>query len=119
MSRAEGRGQSPSRSARRSDPAAPAKNRASAKERVLASGGHRLYRLAPDLLLVFKPHGHHEGAHEHERSQRLRVLRGTLVIHLGRSTRILTPRRPTYTIAARRVHRTEAREDTWLVVEWS
>jgi hypothetical protein len=93
-----------------------AKRRAAAK--LLGDGAHRVYRLAPDLLLVFKPRGHCEEEHEHERAQRLRVLRGQLTVRMGRTTRVLKPGRATFTVPARRAHRTESGDDTWLVVEW-
>lgn len=85
---------------------------------LLGDGTHRVYRLAPDLLLVFKPRGHREEEHAHERAQRLRVLRGKLTVQIGRTTRILKPGRATFTVPALRAHRTESGDDTWLVVEW-
>ena len=51
--------------------------------RLLASRRHAVFRLAPDLLLVFKPRGHREDEHHHPHRQRLRVLRGQLVVHTG------------------------------------
>jgi quercetin dioxygenase-like cupin family protein len=90
----------------------------STEPRLLGGGAHRVYRLAPDLLLVFKPRGHCEGEHAHERAQRLRVLRGKLTVRMGRTTRTLKPGGATFTVPARRSHRTESGDDTWLVVEW-
>jgi quercetin dioxygenase-like cupin family protein len=86
--------------------------------KALRGRAHRIYRLAPDLLLVFKPSGHREDEHEHARAQRLRVLRGMLTVRVGGKARVLTGGRRTLTIPARRAHRTEATGDTWLVVEW-
>jgi hypothetical protein len=96
----------------------PARRRA-ARALSIEGAAHRVYRLAPDLLLVFKPRGHREAEHRHERGQRLRVLRGRLVVGVGRARWVLRPGGRALTIAARRAHRTEASEDTWLVVEWA
>jgi mannose-6-phosphate isomerase-like protein (cupin superfamily) len=93
-----------------------AKRRVAAK--ALAGRAHRVYRLAPDLLLVFKPRGHREDSHEHGRAQRLRVLLGALVVRMGRRTRTLRAGRAPLTVGAGQRHQTEANEATWLLVEW-
>jgi quercetin dioxygenase-like cupin family protein len=76
-----------------------------------------VFRLASDLLLVFKPQGHREDAHVHPHRQRLRVLRGRLVVRMGRRRRTLTPKVGALTLAAGRPHDTLATEDTWVVAE--
>jgi quercetin dioxygenase-like cupin family protein len=81
----------------------------------LATDRHAVYRLGPDLLLVFKPRGHREAAHAHPHSQRLRVLRGVLAVERG--ARIdLVAEDETLAVAANEMHATEAREDTWVAV---
>lgn len=82
----------------------------------LASDRHAVYRLAPDLLLVFKPRGHREAVHAHPYPQRLRVLRGTLAVERGTRVDLATPDAPV-AIAGSEPHATEARDDTWVVVE--
>jgi hypothetical protein len=77
-----------------------------------------VYRLAPDLLLVFKPRGHIEAEHAHPRRQRLRVLRGRLQIRTPRRTVVLSPASRPLTQPARRRHATAALSDTWLLVEY-
>jgi hypothetical protein len=85
--------------------------------RTLPAVAHAVYRLAPDILLVFKPRGHREAAHTHPHRQRLRVLRGRLVVRtVTRSVR-LTPRSRPLTLAAGRPHATLALADTWLIAE--
>ena len=63
-------------SERRRPPAARAHIRALPRRR------HAVYRLAPDLLLVFKPRGHREAMHAHPYRQRLQVLRGSLAVEI-------------------------------------
>ena len=78
---------------------------------------HAIYRLSPDLLLVFKPRGHEEAEHSHDHVQRLRLLLGELVVRTrGRSIR-LRPASRAYQIAAGRAHSTMAVQDTWVIVE--
>jgi quercetin dioxygenase-like cupin family protein len=81
----------------------------------LATDRHAVYRLGPDLLLVFKPRGHREAAHAHPHSQRLRVLRGLLAVERADRTE-LVGEDGTLTVAANESHATEAREDTWVAV---
>lgn len=82
-------------------------------------GGERrtVYRLAPDLLLVFKPRGHREDEHAHPHAQRLRVLRGALRVRTARTTVTLAAGSTPLTLARGRRHATEALADTWLVAE--
>ena len=87
------------------------------RARALPAGRHVVYRLAPDLLLVFKPRGHTETAHAHPYRQRLRVLRGTLIVRIGKHTRTLKPGSRPLTLAADRPHETRALEPTWLSAE--
>jgi quercetin dioxygenase-like cupin family protein len=94
------------------------KRRSAAEPVSLAGTRHRVYRLAADLLLVFKPSGHREPPHEHERAQRLTVLRGDLIVRMGRRARTLRAGGAPLTVAARQPHETEAKEATWLLVEW-
>ena len=78
---------------------------------------HAVYALTPDLLLVFKPRGHREGAHAHPYAQRLRVLRGRLEVRTARGiVRVAAGDRP-LRIAAGRTHETRALADTWLLAE--
>jgi hypothetical protein len=83
----------------------------------LSSSQHAVYRLAPGLLLVFKPSGHHEERHAHAHRQRLRVLRGRLLVRTARRTLLLEPDGAALTLSAGRSHATEALQDTWLVAE--
>ena len=76
-----------------------------------------VYRLAPGLLLVFKPRGHHEDEHAHPHRQRLRVLRGALLVRTARRAVTLDRASAPFTLAPRRRHSTEALDDTWLVAE--
>lgn len=85
--------------------------------RLLASRTHGVFRLAPDLLLVFKPRGHREDVHRHPHRQRLRVLRGQLVVRTGKRRIVLRPGSRPFTLAAGRAHVTIAAEDTWLIAE--
>ena len=85
--------------------------------RTLPADRHALFRLAPDLLLVFKPRGHREDEHVHPHRQRLRVLRGKLLVRTSRRAITLRPASRPLTLAAARAHETIALEDTWLVVE--
>jgi quercetin dioxygenase-like cupin family protein len=78
---------------------------------------HRVYRLAPDLLLVFKPRGHREVAHSHSYAQRLRVLRGKLQVRRGRRTSVMQAGGRPITIASGSGHETVAVTATWLIVE--
>lgn len=84
--------------------------------RPLAAGRHVVYRIAPDLLLVFKPRGHREAEHVHPHAQRLRVLRGRLQVR-GLRLRELTPASRPYRQPAGRPHSTVALADTWLLAE--
>ena len=78
---------------------------------------HAVYRLAPDLLLVFKPRGHTEAAHAHPYRQRLRILRGRLQVRTARRTVVLTASSHAFLQPAGRAHRTAAVTDTWVLVE--
>lgn len=88
-----------------------------AQHRSLAGERHAVYRLAPDLLLVFKPRGHTETEHAHAYRQRLRILRGRLRVRTARGAAILVARSAPYVVPAGRKHATEALADTWLVAE--
>jgi quercetin dioxygenase-like cupin family protein len=83
----------------------------------LGDGRHAVHRLAPGLLLVFKPRGHAEEPHEHAHRQTLRILRGVLRVRTARRTQVLRPSSAPLVLAAGRRHATEAIEDTWLVAE--
>ena len=85
--------------------------------RGLQKAGHVVYRLAPDLLLVFKPRGHVESDHVHPYTQHVRVLRGRLEIRTPMHVARLGPRGGPLRIAARQRHATRALTDTWLIVE--
>ena len=85
--------------------------------RSLPATRQAVYRLSPDLLLVFKPRGHHEPAHAHPRRQRLRVLRGELVVRNGARRVRLTAGGRALLLAAARTHSTVAVRDTWLIAE--
>jgi len=85
--------------------------------RRLTPRSHSVFRLAPDLLLVFKPTGHREPQHRHPHRQRLRILRGTLEVRTAHKTIVLRPTSRLFTLAANRQHTTVAREDTWLIAE--
>jgi hypothetical protein len=87
------------------------------RARALPHVRHAVYRLAPDLLLVFKPRGHREATHAHPHRQRLQVLRGTLVVHIGDRRVTLTPTSRRLTLRAGRGHETLALRDTWLLAE--
>ena len=87
------------------------------RARALPHVRHAAYRLAPDLLLVFKPRGHREATHAHPYRQRLQVLRGTLVVHVGRRRVTLTPTGRHLTLRAGRVHDTLALRDTWVLAQ--
>ncbi|HEY8516898.1 MAG TPA: hypothetical protein VIS07_15420 [Candidatus Binatia bacterium] len=76
-----------------------------------------VYRLADDLLLVFKPRGHREEEHAHPHGQRLRVLRGTLVVRSDGAEVTLDAQSAPFVLDPGRRHATEALEDTWLVAE--
>jgi quercetin dioxygenase-like cupin family protein len=82
----------------------------------LPTDRHAVYRLAPDLLLVFKPRGHRERPHAHPYPQRLHVLRGTLAVERGARIDVVAAD-GTVTIAANEPHATEARDDTWLLAD--
>jgi hypothetical protein len=86
---------------------------------LLSTRRHRVYQLAPGLLLVFKPRGHREAAHAHGHRQRLRVLRGALRVRVGMRTCTLRPSSRPLSIAAGRLHETFALRDTWVVAESS
>jgi hypothetical protein len=81
----------------------------------LDRGAHAVYRLAPELLLVFKPRGHSEPAHAHAHRQQLRILRGRLRVSTARGDVTLTQASRAYSLAAGRTHSTRALSDTWLV----
>ncbi len=81
----------------------------------LAPRAHAVYRLAPELLLVFKPRGHDESTHAHAHRQQLRILRGRLRVATARGEVVLTPASRAYTLAAGRAHSTRALSDTWLI----
>lgn len=83
----------------------------------LGTGAHAVHRLAPGLLLVFKPRGHREAVHAHPHRQRLRVLRGVLRIETARRVLLLDASSEPLTLAPQRRHATEALADTWLVAE--
>jgi hypothetical protein len=85
--------------------------------RALQAAGHAVYRLAPGLLLVFKPRGHREALHAHPHRQRLRLLRGRLRVDTARGAVTLTANSRPYVLAAGREHRTHALADTWLIAE--
>ena len=85
--------------------------------RSLTADRHAVYRLADDLLLVFKPRGHREAEHAHAHRQRLRVLRGRLLVRSGARSDRLSPRSRVFTLPAGRTHATLAIEDTWLLAE--
>jgi len=78
---------------------------------------HAVYRLRPDLLLVFKPRGHREATHVHRHRQRLRVLRGRLRVETARGVVTLTATSRAYAVAGGRAHATRALADTWLLAE--
>ena len=83
----------------------------------LSTSTHAVFRLAPDLLLIFKPRGHREAEHTHAHRQRLRVLRGHLVVRTRGGTVALRPTSRPLTLAAGRAHETLAMKDTWLLAE--
>ncbi|MEO8604961.1 MAG: hypothetical protein ABI629_20505 [bacterium] len=83
----------------------------------LNTASHVVYRIAPGLLLVFKPRGHREAPHAHPHRQRLRILRGKLRIESARGSVTLTPSARAYSLAAGRQHATTALADTWLIAE--
>jgi len=85
--------------------------------RPLRGARHAVYRLAPGLLLVFKPRGHREAEHAHPHRQRLRVLRGELVVRIGTRRITLEPGSRPLLLAAGREHDTVAVRDTWLIAE--
>jgi hypothetical protein len=94
------------------------KVRPAAKEFPALDGtGHAVYRLGPELLLVFKPRGHTEEPHAHAYRQTLRILRGALRVRTARSVRVIRPTSLPLTLVAGRRHATEALDDTWLVAE--
>ena len=81
----------------------------------LDRGAHAVYRLAPDLLLVFKPRGHSEPTHAHGHRKQLRILRGRLRVSTARGEVTLTPASRAYSLAPGRTHSTRALADTWLI----
>jgi hypothetical protein len=84
----------------------------------LSTHRHRVYQLAPGLLLVFKPRGHREAVHAHAHRQRLRVLHGALRVRIGpRRCTLLRPGSRPLSIPAGRCHETFAVRDTWVVAE--
>jgi hypothetical protein len=99
----------------------PGRRRATAALPVRAipsrSRRHAVYRVAPGLLLVFKPRGHSEAEHEHPHRQRLVVVRGRLALRTARRRLVLRPSSAPLVLPARRSHATEALSDTWVVAE--
>jgi quercetin dioxygenase-like cupin family protein len=85
--------------------------------RSLSARRHAVYRLAPDLLLVFKPRAHREAEHVHTHRQRLRVLRGELLVRRGRHRNRLTSASRALVLPAGLAHETVAVRDTWLLAE--
>jgi quercetin dioxygenase-like cupin family protein len=85
--------------------------------RLLSTRGHAVFRLAPGLLLVFKPRGHREETHAHPYRQRLQVLRGQLIVRTEERAITLRPRSQPLLLEAGRVHGTFAAADTWLIAE--
>lgn len=85
--------------------------------RPLPASRHAVYRLAPDLLLVFKPRGHREAEHAHPHRQRLRVLRGELLVRTARRAAVFTPESRAAVLSAGLPHETVALRDTWLVAK--
>ena len=85
--------------------------------RSLSARRHAVYRLAPDLLLVFKPRAHREAEHAHPHRQRLRVLRGELVVRTRRRSARLTAGSRALLLPAGSAHETVAVRDTWLLAE--
>ncbi len=83
----------------------------------LDAARHAVYELAPDLLLVCKPMGHHEAEHTHDHRIRLRVVRGRLAVRTGGCEAILHDPERSYTIEADTPHATHAIEPTWVIVE--
>ena len=86
--------------------------------RSLPATRHAVYRLAPDLLLVFKPRGHREAEHAHPHRQRLRVLRGKLEVRIGRRCVTLDGSSRPFFVPAERRHETAALQNTWLLAEF-
>lgn len=84
--------------------------------RCLSPRRHTVYRLAPDLLLVFKPCGHTEPEHTHAWPQTLTVLAGELRVVAGGRTTVLFPGSPVYDIPTGTLHATTALQPTWLAV---
>ena len=84
---------------------------------LLTTHVHTVFLLAPDLLLVFKPRGHREAAHVHPRRQRLRVLRGRLLVRTAQRVITLEPSSRPLVLGAGRTHATQAAADTWLIAE--
>jgi hypothetical protein len=85
--------------------------------RALAARRHAVFRLAPGLLLVFKPRGHTETTHAHPHAQRLVVLRGRLSVRTRSMRAVLVPCARPHVLAAGTPHATRALADTWLVAE--
>jgi quercetin dioxygenase-like cupin family protein len=85
--------------------------------RLLLASRHAVFRLTPDLLLVFKPRGHHEKEHSHPHRQRLRVLSGQIEVRTGKRTIVLRSNSRPLMLAAGRAHVTLALEETWLIAE--
>jgi quercetin dioxygenase-like cupin family protein len=83
----------------------------------LDTGRHAIYRLAPDLSLIFKPRGHYEEEHAHPYRQQIRVVRGELRIDTGERSLRLRPDSAALALEAGERHSTTALEGTWLIVE--
>jgi quercetin dioxygenase-like cupin family protein len=85
--------------------------------RSLPAARHAVYRLAPGLLLVFKPRGHRESEHAHPHRQRLRVLCGKLEVRIGQRRVTLEASSRPLAVPAARAHETRAVQNTWLIAE--
>jgi len=85
--------------------------------RLLSTRRHAVFRLAPGLLLVFKPRGHREETHAHPYRQRLQVLRGQLIVRTAEGVSTLHPRNDPLVLETGRAHGTFAPVDTWVIAE--
>ncbi len=85
--------------------------------RLLSTRKHAVFLLDSGLLLVFKPRGHREEVHAHPHRQRLRVLRGKLVVQVGQRTVALQPASRPLTVGVGCAHATVAVEDCWLLAQ--
>lgn len=87
-------------------------------KRLLYESRHAVFLLEDDLLLVFKPSGHTESAHQHDRDQSLRVLRGSLQLDFGGHVRVVHAGDDAVVVPAGSAHATRALTATWLLVQW-